>query len=67
MKRFLACFTLIGAGFAMVGSAVAQEKMTDKKTETTVTGCLARGSDGSDYTIRDTSGKSYSLTGTKST
>jgi hypothetical protein len=32
---------------------------------TTVTGCLAQGSGGTDYTIRDSSGKSYNLTGTK--
>jgi hypothetical protein len=39
--------------------------MADKKMDTTVTGCLAQGSGGSDYTIRDSSGKSYNLTGTK--
>jgi hypothetical protein len=65
MKRFSLCFTLIGAGLAMVASGTAQDKMADKKMDTTVTGCLAQGSGGSDYTIRDSSGKSYNLTGTK--
>jgi hypothetical protein len=65
MKRFSLCLTLIGAGLAMVASGTAQDKMADKKMGTTVTGCLAQGSGGSDYTIRDSSGKSYNLTGTK--
>jgi hypothetical protein len=64
MRKLPVCFTLIGAGLALVASGSAQDKMTDKK-DTTVTGCIAQGTGASDYTIRDSSGKSYSLMGTK--
>jgi uncharacterized protein YdeI (BOF family) len=61
MKYNLAILTVFGLGIA-----VAQNP-PDKKMESkvTVTGCLSQGSGTDEYTIKDQSGKTYGLMGSK--
>jgi hypothetical protein len=62
MHHTLTALTLLGVGFAFGGNALAQDKSASSSTPVTVTGCLAKGATDNDFTIRDTSGKSYNLT-----
>jgi hypothetical protein len=61
MKYNLAILTLFGLGIAVAQDS--PEKKMDSKM--TVTGCLSQGSGTDEYIIKDQSGKTYGLMGSK--
>ena len=59
MNRWLASMTLAGLGLLACAPGFAQTPSANAPV--TVTGCLAQGTTASEYTLRETSGKTYSL------
>lgn len=59
MSRILTVLTLAGLSVCSVSVGFAQSKQP-----VTVTGCLAQGDEKNEYSIKDSSGKTYGLLGT---
>jgi hypothetical protein len=64
MRRILAVCSLYGVGFICQSQMmIAQEKMSGSPVS--VTGCLAQGDERNEYSIRDSSGKTFGLVHSK--
>jgi len=63
MNRILTSLTLIGLSCSSGAVCFAQTKQATQPV--TVTGCLSQGDEANEYAIKDSSGKTYGLTGTK--
>ena len=60
MKAKILAASALGAALLWVAPAVAQNKKAEGST-VNVTGCLAQGDQSNEYSIKDTSGKTYGL------
>ena len=63
MNRIFTALTLIGLSYSSGSVCFAQAKEATQPVN--VTGCLAQGDEANEYAIKDSSGKTYGLTGTK--
>jgi hypothetical protein len=64
MKNLLTTFALVAVGFACMANAQSSST-SSSASPVTVTGCLAQGADASEFTIRDSNGKTYDLMSSK--